>query len=159
MSRCITLEEAYAAIDWKVIFMLAGVLPLGLAMEKSGAAQFLAQHVLGFVGQFGPLPALAMLYLVTATLTEFMSNSATAVLLAPIALSTAAALGVEAKPFLMAVCFAASTSFVTPVGYQTNAMVYHPGGYKFADFMRVGIPLNLVFWALSVYYIPKFWPF
>lgn len=159
VSRCITLEEAYAAIDWKVIFMLAGVLPLGLAIEKSGAAQFLAQHVLAFVGQFGPLPALAVLYLVTATLTEFMSNSATAVLLAPVALSTAATLGVEAKPFLMAVCYAASTSFATPVGYQTNAMVYHPGGYKFADFMRVGIPLNLVFWALSVYYIPKFWPF
>jgi len=159
VSRCLTLEEAYSAIDWKVIFLLAGVLPLGLAMEKSGAAQLLAQSTLGQAGAFGPVVVLAVLYLLTAVLTEFMSNNATAVLVAPIALSTAATLGVDAKPLLMAVCFAASTSFATPVGYQTNTMVFHPGGYRYADFMRIGIPLNLIFWALAVYFIPKFWPF
>jgi di/tricarboxylate transporter len=119
----------------------------------------LAQSTLGLVGPFGPIVVLAMLYLLTAVLTEFMSNNATAVLLAPIAISTAAALEVDAKPLLMAVCFAASTSFATPVGYQTNTMVYHPGGYRYTDFQRIGIPLNLIFWVLAVLLIPKFWPF
>jgi di/tricarboxylate transporter len=155
VTRCLTLEDAYAAIDWKVIFLLAGILPLGLAMEKSGAAQLLAQGTLGLAGPFGPVVVLAVLYLLTAVLTEFMSNNATAVLMAPIALSTAATFGVDAKPLLMAVCFAASTSFATPVGYQTNTMVFHPGGYRYADFMRIGIPLNLIFWVLAVYFIPK----
>lgn len=159
VTRCLTLEEAYGAIDWKVIFLLAGVLPLGMAMEKSGAAQLLAQSTLGIVGALGPVVVLAVLYLLTAVLTEFMSNNATAVLMAPIAISTAATLGVDAKPLLMAVCFAASTSFATPVGYQTNTMVHHPGGYRYTDFARIGIPLNLIFWALAVYFIPKFWPF
>lgn len=159
VSRCLTLDEAYAAIDWKVILMLAGVLPLGLAMEKSGAAQLLAQSALGLVGSLGPLAVLAVLYLLTAALTEFVSNNATAVLLAPIAISTADKLGVDPKPFLMAVCFAASTSFATPVGYQTNTMVFHPGGYRYADFARIGIPLNIIFWLLAVTFIPRFWPF
>lgn len=159
VTRCLTLEEAYQAIDWKVIFLLAGVLPLGMAMEKSGAAQLLAQSTLGLAGPFGPVAVLAMLYLLTAMLTEFMSNNATAVLMSPIAISTAAAMGVDPKPFMMAVCFAASTSFATPVGYQTNTMVFHPGGYRYSDFMRIGIPLNFIFWVLAVYFIPKFWSF
>lgn len=159
VTRCLTLEEAYAAIDWKVIFLLAGVLPLGLAMERSGAAKLLADLTLGPAGALGPIFVLAVLYLLTAVLTEFMSNNGTAVLMTPIAISTAAALGVDPRPLLMAVCFAASTSFATPVGYQTNAMVHHPGGYRYTDFMRVGIPLNLIFCALSVYFIPRFWPF
>jgi len=159
VTRCLTLEEAYSAIDWKVIFLLAGVLPLGLAMEKTGAAQLAAQTSLDLVGPFGPVVVLAVLYLLTAGLTEFMSNNATAVLMSPIAISTALSLGVDPKPLLMAVCFAASTSFATPVGYQTNMMVLHPGGYRYTDFLRIGIPLNFIFWALAVYFIPKFWPF
>lgn len=159
LTRCISLDEAYAAIDWKVIFLLAGILPLGIAMEKSGAAQLIAGHALGVVGPFGPIAILAVLYLLTAILTETMSNNAAAVLLAPIAFSTATSLGVDPKPFLIAVCFAASTSFATPVGYQTNTMVYNAGGYRFTDFMRAGIPLNLIFWGIAVYFIPKFWPF
>ena len=159
LTRCVTMDQAYRAIDWKVIFLLAGVLPLGLAIERSGAARYLADHALGWVGQFGPVAVLAVLYLVTATLTETMSNNAAAVLLAPVAISTAAKLGVEPKPLLMAVTFAASTSFATPVGYQTNTMVYGAGGYRFADFMKIGLPLNLIFWALAVWQIPKIWPF
>jgi di/tricarboxylate transporter len=159
VTRCLTLEEAYAAIDWKVIFLLAGILPLGLAMERSGAASLAADRMIGMVGPFGPVAVLAVIYLVVALLTEFMSNNATAVLMAPVAISTALALGVEPKPFLMAVCFAASTSFATPVGYQTNTMVHHPGGYRFTDFMRTGIPLNLIFWGIAVYFIPQIWPF
>ncbi|MBS0662914.1 MAG: SLC13 family permease [Verrucomicrobia bacterium] len=158
-TRCLSLEEACEAIDWKVIFLLAGVLPLGLVLEKSGAATLLAEGALTLSRPFGPLGALAILYLVTAILTEFMSNGATAVLLAPIALALADSLGISSRPLLMAVCFAASTSFCTPVGYQTNAMVQHPGGYRFADYLRVGLPLNLTFWVLCVWLIPRFWPF
>jgi di/tricarboxylate transporter len=159
LTRCLTLEEAYAAIDWKVIILLAGILPLGIAMDKSGAAQFITGHALNLVGQYGPIAVLAALYLLTAILTEFMSNNAAAVLLAPIAISTAAGIGVDPKPLLMAICFAASTSFATPIGYQTNTMVYNPGGYKFTDYMWAGIPLNLIFWGMAVYFIPQFWPF
>jgi di/tricarboxylate transporter len=158
-TRCLSLEEACEAIDWKVIFLLAGVLPLGLVLEKSGAATLLAEGALAVSRPFGPVGALAILYLVTAVLTEFMSNGATAVLLAPIALALADSLGISARPLLMAVCFAASTSFCTPVGYQTNAMVQHAGGYLFADYLRVGLPLNLIFWGLCVWLIPCFWPF
>lgn len=157
-TRCLSIEDACAAIDWKVIFLLAGMLPLGLAMEKSGAAALLADAALAVARPLGPLAVVAMLYLLAAVLTEFMSNNATAVLLAPLAIALAKALGVDARPLLMAVCFAASTSFCTPVGYQTNAMVQGPGGYRFNDYLRIGLPLNILFFILSVWLIPKFWP-
>ena len=158
-TRCLSIEEACEAIDWRVIFLLAGALPLGLVLEKSGAAAVLAEGTLSLTKPFGPWATLAMIYLLTAVLTEFISNAATAVLLAPVALAVAASLGVDSRPLLMAVCFAASTSFCTPVGYQTNAMVQHPGGYRFADYLKVGLPLNVLFWLLSVWFIPRFWPF
>jgi di/tricarboxylate transporter len=159
VARCISLEEAYQAIEWKVIFLLAGVLPLGIALEKSGAARLVAEQSVHLVGVFGPVGMLAVMYLLTAVLTEFMSNNASAVLLAPVAISMAEQMGASPRPFLMAVTFAASTAFATPVGYQTNAMVYNPGGYRFTDYMKVGIPLIGIFCALSVYFIPRFWPF
>ncbi|HEY7745664.1 MAG TPA: SLC13 family permease [Desulfuromonadales bacterium] len=159
LSRCISLEDAYKAVDWKVIFLLAGILPLGIAMEKTGAARWLAAHALGLAGELGPVAILAALYLLTATLTEMMSNNATAVLLAPVAIATATQLGIDPKPLLMAVTFAASTSFATPIGYQTNAMVYNVGGYRYTDYLRVGVPLNLIFWVLATLCIPMFWPF
>ncbi|NGO38106.1 SLC13 family permease [Limisphaera ngatamarikiensis] len=157
--RCLTLDEAYGAVDWRVVFLLAGTWPLGLALEKSGAAAGVAEAALFLTGDANPWLALAVLYGVTALLTEFLSNNATAVMLTPVALSLADSLGVDPKPFLMAVCFAASTSFTTPLGYQTNAMVYHPGGYRYMDFVRMGLPLNLIFWAISVAMIPRLWPF
>lgn len=157
--RCLQPEEAYAAIDWRVILLLAGVLPLGIALQVSGGADWLAARTIGVFGAFGPLATLAAVYLLTAVLTEVMSNNAAAVLVVPIALATADTLGVDSKPFLVAVAFAASTSFATPVGYQTNTMVYSAGGYRFADFTRIGVPLNLIFWGLAVLLIPRYFPF
>lgn len=158
-SRCVRPEQAYAAVDWRILVMLAGILPLGIAMEKTGAAHAAANFALDLAGRDDPVKVLAIIYLVTAILTEFMSNNGAAVLIAPIAISTAHGMGVDPKPFLIAVMFAASTSFSTPIGYQTNTMVYNAGGYRFTDFMRIGILLNLIFWGVSVYFIPKFWPF
>jgi di/tricarboxylate transporter len=159
LTRCLTLEQVYEAVNWKVIILLAGVLPLGRALEKSGAAGLIAGGTLRLVGDLGPVAVLAMFYLLSALLTEFMSNAAAAALIAPIAITTAFRIGCDPRPFLIAVTFAASTSFSTPVGYQTNTMVYSAGGYRFLDFIKVGVPLNLVFGVLAVFLIPKIWPF
>ncbi|MFQ5744791.1 MAG: SLC13 family permease [Acidobacteriota bacterium] len=159
LGRCLSAEEAYEAINWKVIFLLGGILPLGAALEQTGAAAWLAGVVLEPLADLGPLPMLAVVYLLTAFLTEMMSNNASAVILAPIACSLAGALEVDARPFLVAITFAASTSFATPIGYKTNAMIYAPGGYRFLDYTRVGVPLNLIFWVLAVLLIPLIWPF
>jgi di/tricarboxylate transporter len=159
LGRCITIDEAYQAVDWKVVFLLGGMLPLGRALETSGASAWLAANLLGPLADAGPLVILAALYIVTAMLTEVMSNNAAAVLLAPIAISISAGMGISPRPLLIAITFAASTSFATPVGYQTNTLVYAPGGYRFTDFTKVGLPLNLVFWLLAVLLIPLVWPF
>jgi len=157
--RCLTIEEAYEAIDWKIIFMLGGILPLGLAMEQSGTALWLVNTAMAPFTDCGPVVVLALLYLITAVLTELMSNNAAAVIIAPIGLSIAAAMDVDPRPLLVAITFAASTSFATPIGYQTNTMIHAPGGYRFFDYTRVGGPLNLIFWILAVFLIPILWPF
>ena len=159
VAGCLNADEVYDAIDWRIIILLAGLLPLGVAMSQSGAAEFIVANSLGLVSHLGPLAVLAALYFMALALTEFMSNAATAVILTPIGMSTANMLGVDATPFLIAITFAASTSFATPVGYQTNTMVYSAGGYRFVDFIKVGLPLNLIFWVLGVIFIPIFWPF
>lgn len=159
LSRTITMQEAYKAIDWTVIFLLAGVIPLGLAMEKTGLAQIIGDFVAQLGGPYGPAVVLSGIYLVTNLLTETMSNNSTAIIMAPIAITTARALGVDPIPFLMAVTFAASASFMTPVGYQTNAMVYGPGGYRYTDYLKFGSPLNLTFWLIASLLIPIIWPF
>ena len=159
LAGCLDADEVYDAIDWRIIILLAGLLPLGVAMSQSGAAEFVVANTLGLVSHLGPVVVMAVLYLMALVLTEFMSNAAAAVILTPIGMSTANMLGVDATPFLIAVTFAASTSFATPVGYQTNTMVYSAGGYRFVDFIKVGLPLNLIFWVLGVIFIPVFWPF
>jgi di/tricarboxylate transporter len=157
--RCLDPDEAYQAIDWKVVILLAGVLPIGIALQNSGGADWLARNAIGLVAQFGPVATLAVIYLLTAVLTEVMSNNGAAVLVVPIAISAAESQGIDAKPLLVAVAFAASTSFATPVGYQTNTMVYAAGGYRFADFPKIGVPLNIIFWIMAIVLIPRYFPF
>lgn len=159
LAGCLKVEDAYRAINWKILFMLFGMLSLGMALEKTGAAHFLATGLIHGVGWLGAGAVLAAVYLLTSALTEFLSNTAVAVLLTPIVVDAAQALGVDARPFIIAVTLGASASFATPVGYQTNTLVYGPGGYHFRDFIKVGLPLNVVFWILASWLIPKFWPF
>jgi len=159
VSRTITIQQAYKSINWTVIFLLAAIIPLGVAMTKTGMAEIVGSHIAGLAGPWGPTAVLAVVVVVTALLTEVVSNNSAAVLMVPIALSAAATLGVDPKPMVMAVTFAASMSFMTPVGYQTNTMVYAPGGYRFTDYLRAGTPLSLMAWVMAILLIPWFWPF
>ncbi|MCS6924051.1 MAG: SLC13 family permease, partial [Fimbriimonadales bacterium] len=156
---CLKPDEAVQSIDWRLLIMLGAMLGLGAAMETTGAARWLTTTVVAPLGALGPIVALSGFYLLTSLITEVMSNNATAVLMAALAIEVAAALGVDARPFLFAVAYAASASFMTPIGYQTNTMVFGIGQYQFSDFVRVGAPLNLLFWILATLLIPRFWGF
>jgi di/tricarboxylate transporter len=159
LTGCLTMSEAYRAIEWQAIFLIAGMLPLGIAMERTGTAMFLAEQVVRFAGGWGPLAVMAGLFLLTALASQVMPNTAVAVLLAPIALNTANDLGVSPYPLMMAIAVSASAAFLSPVACSTNVLVMGPGGYRFADYTRAGLPLTLIVLLVTLLVVPVFWPF
>lgn len=159
ITGCISLKELYESVPFKVIILLGCLIPLGLAMDKTGAATLVARQLVNLPLQDNYHIYLLLLALATIVLTEIMSNNATAVIMVPVAFSVAAQLGVSPKPLVLAVMFAASFSFLTPVGYQTNTIIYGPGGYRFSDFARVGAPLTVLMLLISLFLIPAIWPF
>jgi di/tricarboxylate transporter len=164
LSGCIKPKEAYASVEWGILIIIFGMLALGQAMDSTGASLLIAENMTDTVAHFAPahlqnVIMLALIYLITSTFTEFLSNNAAVALMVPIALSIAATLGVDPRPFVVASCIAASASFATPIGYQTNTYVYGVGGYRFFDFTRVGLPLNLLCFTVTVAVVPMFWDF
>ena len=161
--RVVTANEAYQSINWQVIVLIAALIPLGIVIQKSGTAFWIGTVLNDIANAFNPLVRptimLSLVYLVTIILTEMTSNAATAIIMTPIAISAAQQMGLDPRTFVFAVCFAASASLITPIGYQTNLMVYGPGGYKFTDYVRVGLPLAIVLWCMATWLIPILWPF
>jgi di/tricarboxylate transporter len=164
LTGCIKPKEAYESIEWNLLFVIFGMLALGAALQHTGAAGWLAHNMVVGVEHLvsGPNKALVMLacvYLVTMLLTEILSNNAVAALMVPIAVGIAAATNVDSRPYIIAVTIAASAAFATPIGYQTNTYIYGIGGYKFRDFVRIGVPLNILGFAVAMFVIPRVWPF
>lgn len=159
LGGCIHLRDAYRSIQGNVLLLIAGTIALGVAMEKTGASRLYAENFLLLFQGLGPSAILCGILLLTSASTQLLSNNATAVLLVPIAISTALALGVNPKPFIIAVCFGASACFATPIGYQTNLLVFGPGGYRFNDYLKLGVPLNLLVLIMGTLFIPRIWPF
>jgi di/tricarboxylate transporter len=159
VTGCLTMDEAYKSIEWKSVYLIAGMLPMGIAMEKTGTATFLSEQIIGLVGSLGPRGIMVGLFILTTVLTAFMSNAAAAVLVAPIAIQSAFSLGIAPYAFVMGTAIAASNSFVTPIGHQACVLVYGPGGYRFFDFARVGLPLTILIWILMAIFLPIFFPF
>jgi di/tricarboxylate transporter len=163
MFRVISPNEAYESIHWQVIVLIAALIPLGIVIQSSGTATYIANMIMQYVDTLSPsiqpYVLFALVYFVTMVMTEVSSNTATAIIMTPIVIAITADMQFDPRPFIFGVCFAASASFSTPVGYQTNLMVYSPGGYRFSDYMKTGIPLALTFWILAILIIPTIWPF
>jgi di/tricarboxylate transporter len=159
LTRCLTMEEAYRSIEWKAVFLIAGMLPLGIAMQKTGAASLLAEQMVSLIGDFGPEAVMAGLFILAALASQVMPNPAVAVLLAPIALNTASDLGISPYPLMMAVAVSASAAFLSPVGHPANVLIMGPGGYRFSDYTKVGLPLTVVVLLVVLIVMPIFWPF
>jgi di/tricarboxylate transporter len=155
----ISADDAYKGLRPEILLLIAGMVVIGLSLEITGLAALATRALLGWVTSAGPFPALAILYGATLFLTEILSNAAVAVLLTPIAIALAESLGVSARPFLVAVMMAASAAFATPFGYQTNVLVYKLGNYSYLDFVKIGVPLNLLTWLVGALVIPLFFPF
>ncbi len=161
--RSLNIQEAYRSIDWSVIVLIAAFIPVGIVVERTGTADLIGSGIINlgalFKPEFAPYASLSILYLVAVLMTSIMSNNSAAIVLIPVALSIGNQLGVDIRPFIFTICFGASTSFMTPMGYQTNLMVYGPGSYRFGDFVKAGAPLNVLFWLLATIFIPMIWPF
>ncbi len=161
--KIITAPESYQSIHWQVIVLIAALIPIGIVIQKTGTAQWIGNNISDFIYLFSddvqPYALIATIYFITMILTEISSNVATAIIMVPIAIAVSTQLGFEHRPFVFTVAFAASSSFITPIGYQTNLMVYGPGGYKFSDYIRVGLPLSMILFVVAIITIPKIWPF
>ena len=159
LTGCLRMDEAYQLIEWKAVFLIAGMLPLGIALEQTGAAQLISNNLLSLVGNTGPIIITSALVLLSTLGSQFMPNPAVAVLLAPIALSAASNLGISPYPLMMAVAVSSSAVFLSPVGHPANLLVMGPGGYRFSDYFKVGLPLTVIVWLVVVFLMPFFWPF
>ncbi|MBW2483274.1 MAG: SLC13 family permease [Deltaproteobacteria bacterium] len=159
LTGCLQLRDAYQAIDGRVLLIIIAMIAMSAALEKTGASAFYAGAFLDLFGGLSPVYVLGGVILLTSISTHVLSNNATAILLLPVAIAAAQGLGVDPKPFIVAVCFGASACFATPIGYQTNLLVYGPGGYRFSDYLKLGIPLNLLVLAMGTLFIPVLWPF
>lgn len=162
VTRVLTPNEAYHAIRWQVIVMIAAMIPLGHVIQTSGTAAWIGSQMTSLAHvipeSMRAVALLSLVYLITMIMTETSSNAATAIIMTPISIAVAGNMGLDPRPFVFAICFAASASFATPVGYQTNLMVYGPGGYKFTDYIRIGLPLSIILWILATIMIPVIWP-
>jgi di/tricarboxylate transporter len=159
LSGCLKPEEAYQSIEWPILMLIYGMLAVSVAMRDSGLSALAAQSLVQWGGGLSPWVVLALVILATSMATEFLSNNAVAVLFTPVVIGVAVELGVDPRPFVVGIMFAASFSFATPIGYQTNTLVYSAGNYRFSDFARLGVPMNLLTWAAASLLIPLFWPF
>ncbi|CAN5621983.1 hypothetical protein BH23GEM9_BH23GEM9_26840 [soil metagenome] len=159
LTRCLTMEQAYDAIEWHAIFLIAAMLPLGLAMQQTGAAEWLAHGVVGVAGPFGPTAILAGILLLTLSINQFIPSAVNAVVMTPIALATAAGLGISPYPFVMGIAYAAASSFMTPVSHPANVLVMSPGGYRFSDYMKNGLPITVIVFVICVLLLPLVFPF
>jgi di/tricarboxylate transporter len=151
----------YRDVEWKVIFLIAGMMPMSIAMDQdhSGTAAWIGNNLVKFTGDYGPYVVLACLFISVTMITEIMSNAAAAVLMAPIGISIAVGMNLEPYPFMMAIAIGASSTFLTPIGHQANVLVYGMGGYKFTDFTRTGVLLNIIVATIAIFLVPVVWPF
>lgn len=155
---CLSSDEAYKSVQWSLLILIFAMLAIGSAMQTSGTALLIAGQLAYWVAPLGPFAVLSIIYLFTSVLTETMSNNAAVILVTPIAVGLALTMGYDPRPFVVAVMFAGSASFATPIGYQTNTYVYQAGGYRFVDFVRIGLPMNILMWLTATLIIPMFWP-
>jgi di/tricarboxylate transporter len=159
LAGCLSMDEAYQAVEWRAVFLISGMLALGLALQQTGAAELVAEAIVGQVGGASPIVIAAIFYLLAMLATQAMPTQAVAVLLAPIVLGTALALGISPQPLLMLLAVAVASSALNPVAHPANVPLMGPGGYRFEDFLKVGIPLALLILVISLVFVPLLWPF
>ena len=158
LTKCVDPDEGIGAIDGRLLLLIVSMLTLGAALDRSGALTLILETLSPVLGIASPLVALALIYVTTSILTELVTNSAVAVIMTPIAAGIAVQLGLDPRPFVVAVMFGASASFATPIGYQSNTLVYNAGGYRFSDFLRIGVPMNIIGGIVTVLIAPVIWP-
>jgi di/tricarboxylate transporter len=154
----LTTQQAYASISWKTVFLVAGMLPMGIALTKTNAAGMIAGYVVDYVGVFGPLALLAGLFVLTALFTQAVNGAVAAAVCGPIAISVAQHANLDPRSMVMGVALAASMAFITPLSHPVNVLVMSPGGYNFRDYLKIGLPLTLLLFVLVMVFLPLFWP-